>query len=455
MTFEEIRALIQAEDVPWVDLRATDVLGRLRCLTLPASAFSPEVVEQGVGVAGSHYGLATSEEGDMVLLPDLNTARLDPLREPPSLVLLADLARPGEGLCPSAPRTVAKAAEAFLRDSGLADEAWFAVELEFYVFEAIWPQAEPLAHGVEVVPLDAAVRVSGPGPRTAYHIDGAEDRGRRVRERVGQILARWGIPVRYHHHEGGPYGQMEIELGLGRLLEAADWTALAMDVIARVCADEGLVACFLPKPLGGQPGSGLHFHQYLAARGQNLFGSEEGLSEKALHYIGGILAHGRALSAIVSPSTNSYRRLRPGFEAPVHLAFGRANRTAAVRIPGYLEPAQARIEYRPPDPTCNPYLALTACLMAGIDGLRQGIDPVAKGWGPFEENLYVARRGRRVASLPRSLDDALDALEDDHEFLTLGGVFPPELVELWIQIKRQEAQEVASRPHPYEFLLYR
>lgn len=455
MTFEEIRALLQAEDVPWVDLRAVDILGHLRCLTLPAEEFSPDVVERGVGAAGSHYGLAMTQEGDMVLLADLSTARLDPTRAPPALTLLCDLARPNEGPCALAPRTVAKAAAALLRDSGLADQAIFGVELEFYLFEDVWFDESPLSPGVEVVPLGEGVEVL-PGPRSAYHAGGPADRGRHVRERVVEVLRGWGIPVRYHHHEGGALGQMEIELGLGPLVEAADWVALATDLITRVSAEEGLVACFLPKPVWGQPGSGLHFHQYLATQGRNLFGGEEGLSQTALNYVGGILAHGQALSALVSPSTNSYRRLRPGFEAPVHLAFGRANRTAAIRIPGYLEPSQARIEYRPPDPSCNPYLALAACLMAGIDGIRQGIDPQAKGWGPVEENLYDhPRRGRRIASLPRSLDDALDALEEDHEFLTLGGVFPPELLETWTRLKRQEAQEVAARPHPYEFRLYR
>jgi glutamine synthetase len=214
-----------------------------------------------------------------------------------------------------------------------------------------------------------------------------------------------------------------------------------------VAQEEGLIACFLPKPLYDQPGNGLHLHQCLVGPDGNLFSGEEGLSETGLAYVGGLLFHGQALSALVSPSTNSYRRLRPGFEAPVELFFGTADRTAAVRIPGYIRnPQELRVEYRPPDPTCNPYLALAACLMAGIDGIRQGIDPVRKGWGPG--------RKRRVPSLPRSLEEALDALRRDQEFLSVGGVFPPELLELWLAQKEKEAAEVAPRPHPFEFRLY-
>lgn len=453
MTFSELVALIQAEDLRWVDLRAADLLGRLRCLTLPASELTPATFEKGVGAAASHYGLGG---GDLVLLPDLATARVDLTRDPPSVLLLCDLARPDEGPHPMAPRTVARAAEALLQSAGIADEARFAVELEFYLFDSIWTEDTSLVQHVEVNPLGLTGPRSVPGPRSGYHAGGPEDHGRELRLRVVEALSRWGIPVRYHHHEGGPLGQMEIELGLGRLLDAADWTALAIDLIGRLAADQGLVACFLPKPMHNQAGNGLHFHQHLVGKGENLFAGEGGLSETAFHYVGGILAHGRALSALVSPSTNSYRRLGPGFEAPVHLAFGRANRTAAVRIPGYLtDPAQARIEYRPPDATCNPYLALAACVMAGVDGIRQGLDPVEKGWGPVEDSLDArTTRRRKIASLPGSLGEALSALERDHDFLGLGGVFPDELVARWILLKEAEIREVAARPHPYEFLLY-
>lgn len=453
MTFSELVSLIQAEDLRWVDLRTVDLLGRLRCLTLPAGELTPDTFAKGVGAAASHYGLGS---GDLVLVPDLTTARVDLARDPPSLVLLCDLARPDEGPHPMAPRTVAKAAEAFLTSAGIADEARFGVELEFYLFDAIWTEDTPLGQHVEVSPLGATGPRAVPGPRSGYHAGGPEDAGRALRQQVVEALGRWGVPVRYHHHEGGPLGQMEIELGLGRLLDAADWTALAMDLIARLAAEEGLTACFLPKPMHNQAGNGLHFHQHLVAKGENLFAGEGGLSETAFHYMGGILAHGRALSALVSPSTNSYRRLGPGFEAPVHLAFGRANRTAAVRIPGYLtDPAQARIEYRPPDPTCNPYLALAACVMAGVDGTRHGIDPMAKGWGPVEDSLDArTSRRRKIASLPGSLGEALAALERDHAFLNLGGVFPDPLIARWLSLKEAEIREVAARPHPYEFLLY-
>lgn len=412
-----------------------------------------------MGADASNYGLVDTEESDLVLLPDPEAAWVDRVRHPPALVLLCDLALPGGELHPLAPRTVARRAQALLPELGIADGALFGVEIEFYLFKSLKVADSPLVQGVELVPLEG---VPGPAeeilprPHTAYHAGGVEDQGRRVRERVCEALGSWGIPVRYHHHEVGALGQMEIELGLGPLLAAADWTVVAIDLIRRVAAEEGLVACFLPKPLYGQPGSGLHLHQLLLKGEKNLFGGEAGLTDLARHYLGGLLQHGRALSAIVSPSTNSYRRLVPGFEAPVELAFGRANRTAAVRIPGYLDPENARIEYRPPDPSCNPYLALAACLLAGLDGIRNQIDPVQRGWGPWEDNLYhlSPEKRRRIQSLPRGLAEALDALEGDQDFLTRAGAFPEELIALWTARKRAELEELAARPHPYEFLLY-
>jgi glutamine synthetase len=450
MTFAEFVALLQEERIRYVELRAVDLFGRLRGLTIPAEAFSEEMVKEGVGVDGVHYGLAQTEESDWVLLPDLDAVYLDPLREPPAAMVLCDLGRPGEGPSPLSARSVARAALRFLRDAGIAQDAKFAVELEFYLFEEIHVSDTPLSQGVEIFPIEGQPGPTGdllPPAFSAYHLSGSQDRGRALRDRAVEILTRWGIPVRYHHHEGGGYGQMEIELGMASLLQAADWTIVAKDLILRVAQEEGLIACFLPKPLYDQPGNGLHLHQCLVGPDGNLFAGEEGLSETGLAYVGGLLLHGRALSALVSPSTNSYRRLRPGFEAPVELFFGTADRTAAVRIPGYIRsPQELRVEYRPPDPTCNPYLALAACLMAGIDGIRQGIDPVRKGWGPG--------RKRRVPSLPRSLEEALDALRRDQEFLSVGGVFPPELLELWLAQKEKEAAEVAARPHPFEFRLY-
>ncbi|MBC7222345.1 glutamine synthetase beta-grasp domain-containing protein [Candidatus Bipolaricaulota bacterium] len=449
MTFAELVALLQEEGIRHVELRAVDLFGRLRGLTIPAEALSEEMVKEGVGVDGAHYGLAKTAESDWVLLPDLDAVYMDPLSDPPGALILCDLGRPGEGPSPLSPRSVAAAAERFLHDAGIAQEARFSVELEFYLFSEIHVADGPLTQGVEIVPFEGQVDLWGdvlPGAGSAYHAVGVADAGKAVRDRVVEILTRWGIPVRYHHHEAGGLGQMEVELGLGSLKAVADWTVLAKDLIARVAAEEGLVACFLPKPLYDQPGNGLHLHQYLVGPEGNLFAGEEGLSEAGLAYIGGLLAHGRALSAIVSPSTNSYRRLRPGFEAPVELFFGAADREAAVRIPGYLKPEKLRVEYRPPDPTCNPYLALAACLMAGIDGIRQGLDPVARGWGPG--------RKRKVQILPRSLEEALAALARDHEFLTVAGVFPSELLELWMAAKEKEVAEVAARPHPYEFRLY-
>jgi glutamine synthetase len=293
-----------------------------------------------------------------------------------------------------------------------------------------------------------------------YHVLPPTDRLHNLRSGMVSLIEGAGIPVRYHHHEGGGPGQCEIEVLMAPLLQAAD-RAMLIKYIVRMAADRaGKVATFMPKPLYNAAGSGMHVHQHLFLGGSPVFWDESayaGLSQTALYYIGGLLEHGPALLALTNPSTNSYKRLVPGFEAPVHLIYGRANRTAAVRIPDEgRSPLTKRIEFRPPDATGNIYLALAGMLMAGIDGIRKKIDPKLEGFGPFD--LPIGKipedQRRRLRTLPLQLNQSLDALEADHQFLLEGNVFDESLLRTWIQLKRAEALDVGSRPHPREMSLY-
>jgi glutamine synthetase len=293
-----------------------------------------------------------------------------------------------------------------------------------------------------------------------YHAIPPRDQLHNLRSRVCQRLDSVGVPIKYHHHEVGGPGQCEIETPLLPLIKAADAVLIAKYVVRMTALEERLTATFMPKPLYGEAGSGLHFHQNLARGGTNLFYDPEGygcLSDLARWYVGGLLTHGPAVLAFTNPSTNSYRRLVPGFEAPVSAIYSAGNRSAAIRIPKYAnQPGSARIEFRPPDATANAYLAITAMLMAGVDGIRKQIDPTAAGFGPVDEDIFSwsAERRRQIRALPTSLDAALDALEADHAFLLEGGVLNQDLIERWIARKRSEHLEVSRRPHPYEVELY-
>ena len=467
MQIGDVLDLIHTEKPEWVELRAADLRGRLRSLHLPAEEVDARTFTHGVEVEGHEYGLP--RDGELVLLPDPNTARLDRTFEPPVLVLLCDIGYPDGDLHPWAPRTVARAAEEFLSRAGPADAAVFSVTVEFYLLRDIELESSPTAQVARLDPLEG---VPGPGtfvketvpiPGSSYHKGSPLDHGADIRREVSELLREWGIPVRFHYHGRGSAGQMALVLGAGSLLEAADWTVIAVDLVVRFAAENGLFACFLPAPLYGFPGCGLHLGQYLVKGEGNLFAPEEGsplgeipLSEAGLQYAGGLILHGRSLAALVAPSTSSYRRLL-GEGAPSRLFLGISSPESAVEVPGYVAaPSSAALSFRVPDPSCNPYFALAACLMAGLDGIRQGVDPVAKGWGPFRGEFggLPARVRRRIRPLPLHLLEALEELEGDHSYLTLGGVFPEDLIRHWIDLKREEALEVLARPHPYEFLLY-
>jgi len=281
-----------------------------------------------------------------------------------------------------------------------------------------------------------------------------------VRNAIVSYLEREGIAVKYHHHEIGGAGEVEIEIEFQELLAAADNTLFIKHAVRNIAHQHGKSATFMPKPLPGYPGNGMHLHQYLIKDGENIFHDPNGygrMSKLGLYYIGGLLAHGASLMAFTNPSINSYRRLVPNFEAPVSFTFGLANRSAAIRIPSYnTDPARQRLEFRTIDATCNPYLAYAAVLMAGLDGIEQGIDPERAGYGPCEENLYELPPERRagIKLAPRSLSEALRALEQDHDYLLRGGVFTEEQLDAWLKTKRKETAEFYDKPHPYEYMLY-
>jgi len=344
-----------------------------------------------------------------------------------------------------------------MRAEGIADDILVSPEFEFYVFDEVRFESEQGRSCVEIACVEGCDhKKEGSSPTepasSAYHAPVAEDKLFGLRNEMCRRIGRAGIPVKYHHHEVGPYGQQEIELGFGSLVEMADATQIVKSIVRCVAAEAGLTATFMPKPILSQAGTGLHLHQYLVRGATNLFARDGELSELALCYVGGLLTHGASLMGLTNPSTNSFRRLVPGYEAPVNFVFGAANRSAAVRIPGYASASERRIELRTMDATCNPYLAFAAILLAGIDGIKRRLNAAELGYGPFEKDAYEEEHAACAA--PRELSEALDALMDDHAYLTEAGVVPQALLELWIRRKREELLAVRARPHPHEFTLY-
>jgi glutamine synthetase len=466
-TLDEAAAFIRHKSVAMVDLKFCDLWGRWRHVTLPSGRFNPGLFESGVGFDGSSLGLSAVKSGDLVLVPELATAFLDPFWDVPTISFLcATLEADSHQPFPHDPRTLAARAEEFLRTSGVGDASLWGPEFEFYLFDGVSYEnaMNVAAYRVESREADWKSNQLGGGytiPRHGgYHAIPPQDHLFNARTKICLHLEAMGVPVKYHHHEVGGPGQCEIETRMLPMVRAADVTLLAKYVARMTAREMGLTATFMPKPLFGEAGSGLHFHQQVWRGETNAFYDSAGygcLSETARFYIGGLLAHGPAVMALTNPSTNSYRRLVPGYEAPVSAIFSLGNRSAAIRIPKYANrPESARMEFRPPDATCNPYLAVAAQLMAGIDGVRRRTDPTALGFGPYDEDVFSwpAEKRAHIKALPTSLDEALDALERDHEFLLEGDVFSREMLHRWVKRKRAEERSVRDRPHPYEIELY-
>ncbi len=451
MTVESLCERIAAERIEFVDLRVVDLAGRWRHVTIPAEQFGEPLMEEGVAFDASNLGYTGVEGSDLVLRPDLATGTVVEQAGDRLMSFICNIFLPQTGE-PFAgdPRAVASRAEAHLRSEGIADTVQMSPEFEFYVFrEATFcSDRRRASFALEPVNLNAE--------RSFYHACPPEDRLFELRNRICRDLRDRGIEVKYHHHEAGAFGQLEIELGFLSLCDAGDATLVIKNTTRSLAAESGLVATFLPKPIYSENGSGLHVHQFLERGGASLFEEDGGLSELALCYIGGILSHGRSLCALTNPSTNSYRRLVPGYEAPVWFAYGEANRSAAIRIPRYASARERRMELRTVDATCNPYLAYAAMLMAGLDGIRRGLDASQHGFGPYNDNLYDCppEVTASLETAPVDLEDALGCLETDHDYLLAGGVFTEGQIANWVHIKRQEARNVRNRPHPYEFALY-
>ncbi|MCG3139098.1 MAG: Glutamine synthetase [Phycisphaerae bacterium] len=466
-TAAEALKYIKTSDIAMVDLKVAGLRGQWLHLSVPARNFSQRHFEEGVGFDGSSgSGYTRIESGDVNARPDPTTAFIDPFCEQPTLsficeVVTADTHEPFAG----DPRTIVNRALEYMRSLGVADEAWMAPEFEFHIFDRVEVQNQPYRTGVTISCNEVANGGETPaiGNKGGYMRTPPTDQLQNVRTAMALALEKMGVLIRYHHHEVGAAGQCEIEILMSKLPTVADHTMLIKYVIKNVARQYGKLATFMPKPVFGEPGNGMHVHQKLQKGRKPVFYDQRGknyanLSDTALSYIGGLLRHGRALTGLTNPSTNSFKRLVEGYEAPVNLFFSLGNRSAAIRIPRYaVSPQEKRIEYRPPDFTSNIYLTTAAMLMAGLDGVREKINPERENFGPFDVDIAQQNEAfkRRITALPHSLLEALQELEKDCEFLLRGQVFSREFIDHWISSKRRgEYDEVAHRPHPYEYQLY-
>ncbi|HDR00252.1 MAG TPA: type I glutamate--ammonia ligase [candidate division WOR-3 bacterium] len=455
---QRAKDLIREHKVRFLDLKYSDVAGRLRHVTMPIERLEAAITD-GTGFDGSSViGFGTVDAGDMVLKPDFDTAFIDPFADQPTLSCLAAISDPLTGEeCARDPRAVLRRALALVRDETNGSDLMVLPELEFYLFDSVRFGGDGAEAGYRVDADECAVEDrTGMTLRqgSAYHIAPPYDRSWDFRNELVAMMAGLGIPIKYHHHEGGRYSHVEVEPGMMPALQAADAVVLAKYLIRNLAFRCGRSATFMPKPLFGEPGSGMHFHQHLSKGGRSLFGdaaSPTRLSGLALHYIAGILEHAPSLCGITNPSTNSYRRLVPGYEAPTLAFFSLGSRNAAIRIPGYVtDPDRVVIEYRIPDGTGNPYLTIAAMALAGLDGITRRLDAGM----PFQGELRDAAEEFGSKLLPRSLPEALAALRKDSDYLCRADVFPTSLLEFWLGYRRAEADAVHLRPHPREYDLY-
>ncbi len=468
-TAKDVMQLIKDNDIKMVDFKMVDIDGQFRHVTIPAQNFSETTMVDGVGFDASNYGYAVVEKSDMVFIPDPDTAMVDPFCDIPTLSMTGNamiIDYPNNRPLAQYPRNIVLAAEEYMKSTGIADTMLILPEFEFYLFDQVGWNVSHNSIGVEIdaeqAPWNTAVQGQGNVIREqkSYHIAKPLDTSFECRSEMCMEIEKAGIAVKYHHPEVGSAGQFEIEPKLGQMSKMADATVMIKYIIRNVAAKYGKTATFMPKPVYGEAGSGMHVHMLLLKDGQPVFSDDNGyshLSETAHYFMGGLLKHIASLCAITNPSTNSFKRLVPGFEAPVTVGYATSNRSAVIRIPAYAKtPDMRRFELRNPDATCNPYFAYAAILMAGLDGIKNKIDPHANGWGPYDMNLFALpdEEKAKLKGLPTSLDQALDALEADNDYLTEGGVFPKELLNNLIKTKRAECAELSKIPHPAEFDKY-
>ncbi|MDP7240206.1 MAG: type I glutamate--ammonia ligase [Dehalococcoidia bacterium] len=468
MTASGVMEIIREKGLKMVDLKFVDLPGQWQHFSIPSAAFGEEVFEEGAGFDGSSIrGFQSIHESDMLLIPDPTTAIVDPVCEVPTLSLVCSIKDPISGEWYSRdPRFVAKKAETYLKETGIADVSYWGPELEHFLFDSI--RFDQNSHsGFYFIDSVEGIWNSGNGhganlgyqPRhkEGYFPVPPTDKLQDLRSKIALTMIEVGIDVEAQHHEVATAGQGEFDMKYDTLTRMADKVMLHKYIVKNMAAKNGMTATFMPKPLFQDNGSGMHTHQSLWKGDTNLCYDAKGyglISQTAKHYIGGLLAHSAALLAFCAPTTNSYRRLVPGYEAPINLVYSKRNRSACVRIPMYsTNPKARRIEYRPPDPLANPYLAFPAMLLAGLDGIKRKLDPGE----PVDEDIYELgpEAASKIKSTPGSLEDVLNALEADCDFLRQGGVFTDDLIETWLSFKRQrEMDPVRLRPHPWEFYLY-
>jgi glutamine synthetase len=465
-TPKSVLELAKKSGAKMVDMKFVDTFGTWQHFTCPIRELTEEIFEEGLGFDGSSIrGWKSIEASDMLAMPDPNTAFIDPFMAEPTLSLTCTIAETGtrEPYIRD-PRGIAQRAEKYLLSTGLADSAFMGPEAEFFIFDNV--QFDSKTNGT-FYSIDSNEGIWNSGkdemPNTGYKIRHKEgyfpvapsDTQQDIRTEMCLLMEQLGVAIERQHHEVATAGQAEIDYRFDTLVRAADSMMVYRYVVKNVALRHGKTATFMPKPLFGDNGSGMHTHQSLWKKGKPLFAGTEyaGLSKMALYYIGGLLKHAHALCAFCSPTTNSYKRLVPGYEAPVNLAYSSRNRSASIRIPTYSEnPKAKRIEYRPPDPSANPYIAFSAMLLAGLDGILNKIEPGE----PMDKNLYELppEEMAKVPQIAGSLEQAITALEKDHEFLLKGDVFTTDFIDMWVAAKRKEHDAMRLRPHPYEFFLY-
>lgn len=471
MTLEKVKKIIKENELKTIDLKYSDLVGNWYHISFPSRRLE-HVIKHGISFDGSSIpGMRSVESGDMVLLPDLDTAIIDPFTKFPTLRMLCYICNADNRIgVRKDPRSLAKRAQKYLESTGVADESYWIPEFEFYLFNEAEIYNGKFSAGYKFTSAENKEDLpfgyedkdgTAVANRKGYHIDVPFDKNADVREEMVQLIEAIDCPVRYHHHEVGLSSQQEIETELVEFSSIIDKMMYIKDIIHNCALEHNLTATFMPKPLYDEPGNGMHFHIQLRKNGKNIFfkeGNYADLSEEAQYFIGGILKHGRSLTAFTNPSTNSFKRLLPGFEAPVQLFFGLANRSAAIRIPKYATSKEAkRIEFRTGDGSCNYYLAMSALLMAGLDGIKNKIMPTKEnGYGPYDDNIYTwtEEQQTKLHAIPTNLEEALNALKEDHEYLCEGNVFNEELIQSWIIEKMKEVVAVRNRPHPFEMNLY-
>ncbi len=462
----DVVKMIKDNDIKFVDLRFTDTRGKEQHTSVPARVFDASKFEDGHAFDGSSIaGWKGIQASDMLLMPDADSARIDPFTDEPVLNITCDVVEPSDGAgYDRDPRSIAKRAEAYLKSTGIGDTAYFGPEPEFFIFDGVTWKADmsgsfvkinseeaPWSTGTEFEGGNMGHRAPAKGGYFPVPpVDSLQD----IRNAISLALESQGVEVEVHHHEVAAAGQCEIGTRFNSLVTRADWNQILKYTVWNVAASYGKTATFMPKPVVGDNGSGMHVHQSIWKGGKNLFAGNgyAGLSEVALYYIGGVIKHARALNAITNPGTNSYKRLVPGFEAPINLAYSARNRSAAVRIPHVSGSAARRIEVRFPDPTANPYLAFTALLMAGLDGIENKIHP----GDPIDKNLYdlPPEERSKITHVCASLEEALGHLDKERAFLTKGGVFSDDMIDAYIGLKMEEVTRFRTTTHPVEFDMY-